>query len=184
MTVSPAPQPGLPAAAAPTLRPVLPRDIPALAALNDAAAPAVNALGVDGLTALLPRCDLALVADDGSGAPQGLVLALTPGADYGSENYRWFSEHRPGTLYVDRIVVAPAAHGRGIGRSLHDAVAQRARALGLDEVTCEVNLDPPNPQSLAFHRRLGFEQIGEQSTSGGAVRVAMLVRAVAAPDAR
>ncbi|WP_066582172.1 GNAT family N-acetyltransferase [Cellulomonas timonensis] len=181
MTVPPAPQP---ASATHTLRPALPGDVPALAALNDAAAPAVNALGVEGLAAHLPRCDLALVVDDAAGRPQALILALTPGADYDSENYRWFAEHRPGSMYVDRIVVAPSAHGHGIGRALHDAVVERARALGLDEVTCEVNLDPPNPQSLAFHRRLGFAQIGEQSTHGGAVRVAMLMRAVAAPGAR
>ena len=54
----------------------------------------------------------------------------------------------------------------------------RARALGLGEVTCEVNLEPPNPASLAFHARLGFRQVGEQVTKGGSVRVALLARAV------
>jgi predicted GNAT superfamily acetyltransferase len=75
-------------------------------------------------------------------------------------------------------VVAPHAHGRGLGRLLYDAVVDRARALGLGEVTCEVNLEPPNPGSLAFHRRLGFAQVGEQVTTGGSVRVALLARGV------
>lgn len=188
MTAPPVPPPGSTAPtlrpALPTLRPALPGDVPALAALNDAAAPAVNTLGAAGLAAHLPRCAVALVADDAAGVPQAFILALAPGADYDSENYRWFADRRPGSLYVDRIVVAPSSHGRGIGRALHDAVADHARSLGIAEVTCEVNLDPPNPQSLAFHHRLGFVRIGEQSTHGGAVRVAMLVRAIGPRDAR
>ncbi len=159
-------------------RTVRPDDVPALAVLNDAAVPAVNALGTDGLAAHVPGCDVALVVPDDDDAPLAFLLAVAPGADYSSENYRWFSEHRPGSLYVDRIVVAPHAHGRGLGRLLYDAVLGRARALGLGEVTCEVNLEPPNPGSLAFHGRLGFVQVGEQVTKGGSVRVALLARAV------
>jgi predicted GNAT superfamily acetyltransferase len=163
-------------AAAP--RPLTPADVPALAELNDAAVPAVNELGADGLAAHVPGCDVALVVPDDDGAPVAFVLAVAPGADYASENYRWFSAHRPGSLYVDRIVVAPHAHGRGLGRALYAAVAERARDLGLTEITCEVNLDPPNPQSLAFHARLGFAQVGELETKGGSVRVALLAREV------
>lgn len=155
------------------IRSLHPDDLDVLAALNDAAVPAVNPLGRAGLAAHAPRCAVALVADDGAG-PLGLLLALAPGADYASENYRWFSRHRPGSLYVDRVVVAPPAHGRGIGRALYAATAGHAVELGLDEVTCEVNLDPPNPASLAFHRRLGFDQVGTQRTIGGTVEVALL----------
>lgn len=161
-----------------TLRPVTAADLVALAGLNDAAAPAVNALGLDGLTAHVPVCELALVAES-DGELLGFLLAVAPGAEYASENYRWFSAHVPGSLYVDRIVVAPTAHGRGVGRALYEAVDGRARELGLDVVTCEVNLEPPNPQSLAFHERLGFRRLGEQATKGGAVVVALLARDVA-----
>ncbi len=171
---------GRPPVAAGVPRPLTPGDVPALARLNDAAVPAVNRLGQDGLAAHAPRCTVALTVTDDAGQPVAFLLALGPGADYASENYRWFSAHRPGSLYVDRIVVAPHAHGRGLGRVLHDAVLRRARELGLDEVTCEVNLDPPNPGSLAFHTRLGFRQVGEQVTTGGSVRVALLARAVGA----
>ena len=160
-----------------TLREVVDADLAVLADLNDAAAPAVNALGLAGLTAHVPVCELALVAES-DGELLGFLLALAPGADYASENYQWFSGHVPGSLYVDRIVVAPAAHGRGVGRALYEAVDARARELGLGVVTCEVNLEPPNPQSLAFHERLGFGRVGEQATKGGAVVVALLSRAV------
>jgi len=162
-----------------TLRAVDTADLDALADLNDAAAPAVNALGREAFGAHVPTCDLAVVAVDDDG-PLGFLLALAPGSAYASENYRWFSEHVPGSLYVDRIVVAPRAHGRGIGRALYAAVDERARELGLGVVTCEVNVDPPNPQSLAFHDRLGFEPLGELVTKGGAFTVRLLQRPVAA----
>lgn len=179
--MSASPVPGTPAAPPdqPVLRAAQPADVPWLAALNDAAVPAVNALGTSGLADHLPRCDVALVAGDPrTGDPLGFLLALAPGSGYASENYRWFSTHRPGSLYVDRIVVAPHAHGRGVGRALYAAVDDAAARAGLAGVTCEVNLDPPNPGSLAFHHRLGFARVGEQTTSGGTVRVALLARGV------
>ncbi len=157
-------------------------DLAVLAALNDAAVPAVNALGPAGLAAHVPTCAAALVVHDAGapgGPPLGFLLALAPGADYASENYRWFAEHAPGSLYVDRIVVAPHAHGRGAGRALYAAAEQHARRLGLSALTCEVNLDPPNPASSAFHARLGFRRVGVLDTKGGAVRVELLSRAVA-----
>ena len=157
-------------------RPIEAADLVALAALNDAAVPAVNALGLDGLTAHVPRCDLAVLIEDDAGRAAAFLLALVPGADYASANYRWFEANRPGTLYVDRIVVHPAHWGRGLGRLLYAAVDARAATLGLAELTCEVNLEPPNPASLAFHARLGFARIGEQVTAGGDGRVAMLAR--------
>ncbi len=179
--------PAVPADAPPhavdvAVRDVRADDLPLLAALNDAAAPAVNTLGLDGLTAHVPACDAALVAHAGDEV-LGFLLALAPGAHYASENYRWFSQHRPGSLYVDRIVVAPHAHGSGVGRALYAAADARARALGLARVTCEVNLDPPNPGSSAFHARLGFARVGELDTKGGTVRVELLERSLG-PGAR
>ncbi|WP_421741818.1 GNAT family N-acetyltransferase [Cellulomonas sp.] len=161
-----------------TLRAITPADVPGLARLNDDAVPAVNALGVDGLAAHLPDCELAIVAQDQDGDVLGFVLAVGPCSAYASENYRWFSAHVPGSLYVDRIVVHPSAHGRGVGRALYAGVDARARELGLGVVTCEVNLEPPNPESLAFHDRLGFRRVGEQATKGGSVVVALLSRDV------
>jgi predicted GNAT superfamily acetyltransferase len=165
-----------PRTSGPRPRPIRPDDLAALAQLNDAAVPAVNALGPEGLAAHVPRCEVAVVVPADDGSPLAFLLALAPGADYPSENYRWFAAHRPGSLYVDRIVVAPHAHGRGLGRLLYDVVAERAQALGLAEITCEVNLEPPNPGSLAFHSRLGFAPVGEQVTKEGTVRVALLAR--------
>lgn len=158
------------------MRAVRGEDLEALAVLNDAAVPNVNALGLAGLAAHVPRCALALTVDDDAGRPAALLLALAPGADYDSENYAWFSAHHAPSLYVDRIVVAEPLRSRGIGAALYAAVFDRAAELGLTTVTCEVNLEPPNPRSLAFHERLGFAQVGTQLTKGGTTEVALLAR--------
>jgi hypothetical protein len=45
-------------------------------------------------------------------------------------------------------------------------------------VTCEVNLEPPNPVSLGFHRALGFVDVAQQDTYGGTVRVQLMARRI------
>lgn len=155
------------------LRAIEASDLRPVAALNDREVPRVGPLGVDGLRAQLPRCDVALVAvaDD---AIVGFVLALAPGAPYDSVNYRWFEGRGSDHLYVDRVVVATAHRQRGIAGTLYDAVEARARETGRGEVTCEVNVRPPNPASMAFHEGRGFLEVGRQDTTGGTLTVAML----------
>jgi uncharacterized protein len=34
-------------------------------------------------------------------------------------------------------------------------------------VVCEVNIDPPNPASEAFHLALGFKEVGQATIHGG-----------------
>ena len=106
------------------------------------------------------------------------ALLMTPGVDYDSENYRYFERRGTDFLYVDRIVVADSARNRGLGAELYRAVFDAARAEGRVEVTCEVNVDPPNPGSLRFHGRLGFTEVGRQVTKGGSVAVALLAASV------
>jgi uncharacterized protein len=160
---------------APLIRSVEEGDLPTLLALNTEAAPAVNVIPLEELAALVAASSLALAVDDG--APAGLLLALPPGLDYASENYRWFSERAAGRdfLYVDRIVVAPRLRGAGVGRRLYEQVFAAAGARDA-EVLCEVNVEPPNPGSMRFHLGLGFAEVGRQRTKGGAVEVALLAR--------
>ncbi len=153
--------------------------------LNHAAVPAVNDIGADELRTLLGQSRVAVGVTDAHADPAhpeallGFVLALPPGADYASENYRWFSQRGDRFLYVDRIVVADGRRGAGIGQLLYDAVFEAAAADGATEVDCEVNVEPPNPGSLVFHGRLGFVEVGRQATKGGSVVVALLARPAA-----
>jgi uncharacterized protein len=160
------------------LRALGPDHLDAVLTLNEADVPRVGTLDHRALEALVGECDLALVAVAPDDRVAGFLLALAPGADYASPNYRWFAQRYRSFRYVDRIVVAPWARGAGLGRRLEDAVAVRAAGAGAPVVACEVNVDPPNPESLAFHGRLGFTEVGRQWTYGHTVEVALLVRRV------
>ncbi len=152
-------------------------DVPRLVELNDAASPAVPITTEAEMAALLDTAGFTLAARE-RGVLIGFVIGMRAGSDYASENYRFFDSRGSDFLYIDRIVIDGSRRGVGTGRALYDAVFALARAEALREVTCEVNLDPPNPESLAFHSRLGFERIGEQETKNGRVTVALLAATV------
>ena len=165
-----------------SLRHLLPADAAPVLGLNNAAVPAVNAHDEASLFALLAASShaLAVVHDDAPGEVLGFAVLFGVDADYASENYRWFSARSESFLYVDRIVVSDQARNQGLVALLYTAIFAAARAAEVGQVFCEVNIAPPNPRSLAFHSRLGFEPIGEQSTKGGTVVVSLLSAPVAA----
>jgi predicted GNAT superfamily acetyltransferase len=167
------------------LREVEPADLPAVTAMNNDAVPAVPMMDEDEMALLTTLATLCIVAVDEAepDRPLGFVVAMDPGLDYASENYRWFAKRGGDFLYVDRIVIDEETRGAGVGRLLYGAVFAQAEADGRTEVACEVNLRPPNPRSLGFHGALGFERVGEQETKGGQYRVALLTAKVAADDA-
>ena len=105
----------------------------------------------------------------------GFLVGLRPGTSYGSPNYRWFCERYPEFAYVDRVAVAGFARRAGLASLLYDDFAS-AMPDGVNVMTCEVNIEPPNDSSMHFHRRLGFRQVGSQFTEGGTKEVAMLLR--------
>jgi predicted GNAT superfamily acetyltransferase len=103
----------------------------------------------------------------------GFLLALGPGHDYASENYRWFSSRYAKFLYIDRIVVAQRHQGEGIGNAMYEDLFAFARGRDVPRVVCEFDVEPPNPASAAFHARFGFREIGTQRVRGGAKRVSL-----------
>lgn len=115
------------------------------------------------------------------GEADGLLIAFDQDADYDSPNFLWFRETYPRFVYVDRIVVAPQARGRGLAARLYADLFAAASQAGHDRIVCEVNSDPPNPASDAFHERLGFRQVGTAAILGGAKTVTYLMRPLASP---
>jgi predicted GNAT superfamily acetyltransferase len=77
-------------------------------------------------------------------------------------------------LYVDRIVVGAAWRRHGLARKLYREVFRQAARRGHRRVVCEVNVQPPNPISDAFHHSLGFEEVGRATDDGGAKTVRYL----------
>ena len=144
-----------------------PRDQPAVFALNNASTPHVNALTEDQFTWLASNADYYRVAEvDGTIA--GFVMAIRNGTTYWSGNYAWFAERYPAFVYLDRVVVAPDGRRRGVGRTLYDDLVVFA-AGRWPRITLEVNVQPPNPGSIAFHERLGFRRVGTRAYADGEV---------------
>ena len=152
-------------------------DLDAILVLNRGALPAVGDVDIRELWRLVEQSTSTLVAHDAEGG--GVVaFAVTfgPGADYASPNYRFFADRYPSFRYIDRVVVDPAFSRQGIGTRLYDRVVRDAVAAQVPVVTAEVNVQPPNQTSLAFHAAHGFVGVGEQDTEGGTKRVRLLVR--------
>ncbi len=59
---------------------------------------------------------------------------------------------------IQTIAVAPVARGRGLGRTLMQALIGEARKRGAREVFLEVRADNPSAQRL--YERLGFAEVG------------------------
>lgn len=132
-------------------------DVPALLALNNAEAERVNALTQAALEGLLSHAFAARVTADG----QAFLIAFDHATPPQGPNHAWFTARESYFAYVDRVVVAPAARGKGVARALYEDLARIAKSEMTNLLVCEVNLDPPNPESLAFHEKLGFTACGE-----------------------
>jgi uncharacterized protein len=150
----------------------------ALLALNNAHARELTWLKPERLTHLVEQAFLARRI----GNLDGFLLALDQDADYASPNFQWFRARHPRFVYVDRIVVASSAQGRGHGRRLYHDLFEQAAQAGHERVACEVNSDPPNPASDAFHAALGFREVGTASIEDGRT-VRYLLRALSRPAA-
>lgn len=88
------------------------------------------------------------------------LIALAGWAPQIAPNYRWFAERFDSFAYIDRVVVAESARRKGFGRLLYNDLLDAAARAGYRRVCCEVNIEPPNPGSDAFHAALGFKEVG------------------------
>ena len=148
----------------------------ALLALNNAHAEALSWLAPERLRRLVAAAFLARRIGDA----EALLLAFDQDADYDSPNFLWFRARYRRFVYVDRIVVAADARGRGHARRLYLDLFEHAGRAGHDRVVCEVNSKPPNPASDAFHAGLGFTEVGVGALDGGRKTVSYLARQLAA----
>lgn len=111
---------------------------------------------------------------------EAFIMTFDQDANYDSPNFLWFCERYERFVYVDRVVVAAHARGRGHARRLYQDLFEHAERAGHALVTCEVNTDPPNPASDAFHAALGFTEVGHAVIHGGKKAVRYYVKQIVA----
>ena len=153
------------------IRNLSPLDVTIMLPLNNAHVQETSALDDVSLTALLATAFYARGIDRGATA---FLIALDQNASYRSPNFLWFQAARASFVYIDRIIVSSSARGQGIARLLYEDLFGAARTAGHDRVVCEVNIDPPNLGSEAFHAAMGFERVGEATIHNGTKTVRYL----------
>ena len=150
-------------------------DFPAILALNAELVRFTSPLDAARLRALHAQAAYHRVVEI-DGAAIAFLLALREGADYDSPNYRWFAQRYGEFLYIDRVVVGSSWQGRGFGALLYEDLLVFAQACAVAQVTCEFDLQPPNPASAGFHARFGFREVGTQWLAGGKKQVSLQAR--------
>jgi len=128
---------------------------------------AVRTLILDAFAAMAGRIDppssalrltpQSMASDAAGGA---LLLAELAGALVGCV----FVRPKGDALYIGKLAVRPALHGRGIGRTLVMAARAEARALGLEALELQTRIELTE-NHVAF-ARMGFVKIAETAHPG------------------
>jgi predicted GNAT superfamily acetyltransferase len=156
------------------IRSAAPEDFEAICALNLAEVQHTSAMEVARLAELNAMSCYHKVATLG-GIISAFLLAMCNGSPYRNDNFEWFSKRYTRFLYVDRIVVSPAARGLHLGSKLYEDIFRHARSNAIPLVTCEYNIVPANEPSRLFHDKFGFKEQGTQWVASGTKQVSLQV---------
>ena len=140
--------------------------------LNESSIPAVSSVNIYEMKKFLNIADYfkSVLVDK---VISGFLIALQPGKDYQSVNYKWFEKRYKSFLYVDRIVIKSKYRGYGIGKAFYKDLEKFALN-ETDIITCEVNIKPKNTGSMLFHKKYGFCQVGTQYTENRKKEVSLM----------
>jgi predicted GNAT superfamily acetyltransferase len=148
------------------IRPAQNQDFERILAINEAGHPGVSPLTLAELAATCAgglHCHVAELDREVA----GYVITYTDADVYDGEEFNWFKRSFARFLYIDQIAIARSARRAGVGSQIYHRLEQRAREQALTSLVCEVNLDPPNPVSLAFHTRQSFVEVETLATADG-----------------
>ena len=150
------------------IRPVASPDCEEILRINAESQPGVAHLYRTELERLVRLKNEHLVIERPNGGVVGYVLAFPSDAPYDGEEFILLTKTSLGPfIYIDQVAVGAAERRTGAASRLYQATEAAALRRGIRELSCEVNLNPPNPGSLAFHRSKGFNQTSVMETQDG-----------------
>ena len=157
------------------LRNILEDDLSEIFQINEASIPAVNTVSIDEFKWFLSKKTYFKCAEDEDRNICGFLLALPPGLDYESLNYKWFSSRYSNFAYIDRIAIKESSKRKGIGSNLYKDLESSIKDK-YDLIACEFNIKPLNETSKKFHKKLGYENVGYQYTENGIKLVSLMIK--------
>ncbi len=149
-------------------------ELDAVLVINNTASQSILPMDKARLRYFFDHADYFRVAEI-NGHLAGFLLALRDGGNYNSINYRWFCEHYPQFLYIDRIVIASAYQRHGLGRVFYCDVESFAE-VRVPLLACEIFLEPRDDIAMLFHGTYGFHEVGQQRATPQKRRVSLLVK--------
>ena len=148
-------------------------DFDYIISLNQKTIPEVSSTDLKGMSYFLNNASYFKIIMENN-YPVGFCIGLTPDEEYSSENYIWINKRYNSFIYVDRIVIDEKYRNRGIGSYLYTHLAE-TYCRKVESITCEVNILPYNKPSMNFHKKYGFEEIGQKDTENGKKRVSYMM---------
>ena len=154
----------------PTTRNIEIADLPLVLEINNANTPGVSELTMAELESDLNNSLHAFAIDNEHVEVCAFCITFAPDAPDAGANHQWFAERYESFVYLDRIAIDSNHQNRGLGALLYQSVEQHMlNSAEHSLLCCEVNLEPPNPGSLRFHKRIGFTEVGRHSPQQGYV---------------
>ena len=136
-------------------------DLAPILSLNQNSIPAVSSSNLEIMKHFLTICDYFKVFKI-NGEIIGFLNALQPLKDYKSEHYKWFNDRYKSFIYVDRIIFKKSYQNQGYGTIFYNDLIESVKNDSLD-IVCEINTKPYNKQSIQFHKKYGFKDIGTEN---------------------
>ena len=63
--------------------------------------------------------------------------------------------------------------GKGLGKAFYSDLTKFSQHK-INYITCEVNIKPKNRDSIIFHKKYGFNEVGTQKTENGKKEVSLM----------
>ena len=139
------------------------KDLGSILSLNQDSKPAVSSSSFEMMQHLFTICDYFKVCKT-NGKIIGFLNALLPSKDYNSEHYNWFEDRYKSFIYVDRIVIHKSYQNKGYGTIFYNDLMKSFNKDSLN-VACEINTRPYNKQSIQFHKKYGFKEVGKKDVN-------------------
>ena len=142
------------------IRTLRPTDLELIHKWNESKVPKVNSLTFEEFRLQSINCTYSYIQYSTDSLPVGFIFLYDEKTKYDSLNYLYFKNRYHKFLYIDRIIITEEHQKKGYGQQLYDFVIETHKP---NIFCCEVNITPPNKQSLSFHQKYGFKEIGQQT---------------------